>query len=305
MSARTAARLAVPKLLQSGEPDVAGNGGAAAEVITRRLTVPAGKQIMGVGIKMAVNVAGSGTGTAYISESIKSLTVKAPGYGRPLIAAVTGKAIILIAFMQLMKYAAARHGPKVAQDAVIAAAATDYVFFANIYCPFPANVRDVDVTLDLNTLVTTGLTVSSVTTKSVVMKALFSDEIITDVDCFSLAGGYETITQLDDSAVMAFALAALNTDLGTLVSKLSLGEKLFSTQKIYELENEANAGLVGQNTAFGTPTINVYQPGIIAPWHASQRLFMVHHDGEVPGMFSLRGTSGAYAYAYRRKLSSE
>jgi hypothetical protein len=115
----------------------------------------------------------------------------------------------------------------------------------------------------------------------------------------------ETNTRVAEGDVFGFGIGLSGTELSTVMTTLQVGNTdLASTNLIKVKENTFNLKVTGMNTAHGTPTKDIPDPGIIVPWHATNRLYALDHEIDEKGPFTAKFTSSALTWFVRKPWES-
>lgn len=284
----------VPADIDIGTPSVDTSTSEAAATIQGDIAVPEGKQLLGVWIKLYLNVTEAGVvaGTNRVAPAIQKFSLRAKG-DRDAIIINGGESL---KFAAMGEFARQVHGiaPVPVFDVVMAASATAYWMYAYIVSPLPAGVRQVEWTCQLKSILSILAGTWSAPTgyiRQLWVSPLFTDKIM---PAQRLEARYETNTRVTEKDVYLFGLGIDNVELSTVVTQASIGDVDVSATNLVKVkENLFNTKIAGYYTAFGTPTADIPVPGIITLNHATQRLFGIQHEVQKPGTLSIKCSSSA------------
>jgi hypothetical protein len=292
----------MPADFKVGAPIVDTSTSEAAATIEGDVNVPKNRQLLGFYVKLGIKITESGvsTGSSFVGETLQSFKAKALDQKEYAIDITEGSALQLAAAAEW-----ARQVHDVGQDPianqVIAASATEYWMYAYLVSPFAPSVRQAKWTAQLKTIVMVNFSAPTAYSRSLWVAPIFSDKYL---PAQRLQANAETNTRVVENDVLGFGVAIDNVELSTVMTTMQIGqEEISSTNLLKAKENLFNTQMTGMNTAFGTPTQDLPAPGIIAPWHATQRLFGVTHEVDEEAALTIKCTSAALKWFVRKPWS--
>lgn len=229
----------------------------AAFTVSLPITLPKGKYARGLLLDIDVTPTATGTGTAYLAEMVKKVTVSNED-GKKVMEldgkAGLGAAAVLFAILQGITQT-------VFGKNVVAASATSY----NSWFYFAQAMNGQKFTITVEFLspaaALTGLTVTACAT-TVGAVIMVSDEPGEPVE--SVANELASATRYDEDDALAYFIAADNSELSSIVSSISIDDQTLSAEQLKALENATAMREVGLHTAGSAGAVQ-YMAGIQSP----------------------------------------